>query len=130
MPRHERPLSPHLEIYRWQIGNTLSILHRLSGVALAFGLLALVYWLVALAGGPAVYAATARLYGSPPGLLALMGWTAAFFYHLLNGVRHLFWDAGLGFERTQRRTSGWLAVAGALVLTACTWALLWRFLHA
>jgi succinate dehydrogenase / fumarate reductase cytochrome b subunit len=130
MPPHERPLSPHLEIYRWQIGNTLSILHRLSGVALALGLLALVYWLIALAGDAGAYAATARLYASPLGLLALMGWTAAFFYHLLNGVRHLFWDAGLGFERRQRHTSGWLAVAGAFVLTALTWALLWRFLHA
>ena len=130
MPARERPLSPHLQIYRWQIGNTLSILHRLSGVALAFGLLALTYWLVALAGDAAAYGAAARLYASPPGLIALMGWTCAFFYHLLNGVRHLFWDAGLGFERGQRHASGWFAVAGAVILTACTWMLIWRYSHA
>ena len=129
MPARERPLSPHLQIYGWQIGNTLSILHRLSGVALSGGLLALVYWLSAVAGNAAAYAASARFFGSFLGILALIGWTFAFFYHLLNGVRHLFWDAGLGFERTQRRASGWFAVAGAILLSTATWAVLWRFVH-
>jgi succinate dehydrogenase / fumarate reductase cytochrome b subunit len=126
MPVRARPLSPHLQVYRWQIGNTLSILHRLTGIALAFGLLALTYWLVSLASGIDAYAAAARVFASPVGLSALIGWTFAFFYHLLNGVRHLFWDVGWGFERTQRHVSGWLAVVGAVVATLCLWALLSR----
>jgi succinate dehydrogenase / fumarate reductase cytochrome b subunit len=112
-------------IYRWQIGNTLSILHRFTGVALALGLIALSYWFVSLAGGPASYAAAARLFASPVGLALLLGWTFSFLYHLLNGVRHLFWDAGRGFERTQRHLSGWLAVLGAIALTLCVAAWVW-----
>lgn len=125
MPTRERPLSPHLQIYRWQIGNTLSILHRLTGVALALGLLALCYWFVSLAGGEQAYAAAMRLFSSPVGFLILIGWTFAFLYHLLNGIRHLFWDIGLGFERTPRHASGWFAVLGAVGLTLCIWGLIW-----
>ena len=126
MPARTRPLSPHLQIYRWQIGNTLSILHRLTGIALSLGLIALVYWLVALAGGEDSYGSAARVFSSVLGRVALMGFTFAFCYHLLNGVRHLFWDMGKGFERTQRHVSGWLAVGGAAVLTVIIWALIWR----
>ena len=126
MPIRARPTSPHWQVYRWQIGNSLSILHRVTGVALALGLLALTFWLVSLAGGEQSYAAAARLFASPVGLMVLVGWTFAFLYHLLNGLRHLFWDAGYGFERTQRHVSGWFAVLGALALTVCLWALLWR----
>jgi len=122
-----RPLSPHLQIYRWQIGNTLSILHRLTGAFLALGLIALTYWLVALASDAPSYARALRIFGSPLGLVALFGWTFSFFYHLFNGVRHLFWDAGLGFERGQRHASGWLAIAGALIATLAAWMLLWQF---
>jgi succinate dehydrogenase / fumarate reductase cytochrome b subunit len=122
-----RPISPHLQIYRWQIGNSLSILHRLTGIALSLGLLALCYWLVSLAGGEKSYAAAARVFASPLGLLTLVALTFAFMYHLLNGIRHLFWDAGLGFERTQRHASGWFAIVGALVATLGLWALVWRF---
>jgi succinate dehydrogenase / fumarate reductase cytochrome b subunit len=120
-----RPTSPHLWIYRWQIGNSLSILHRLTGIALAVGLAALCYWLVSLAGGEQSYAAAAKLLGSPVGLSALVGWTFAFLYHLLNGVRHLFWDLGYGFERTQRHASGWIAVFGSIALTLSVWGLIW-----
>lgn len=123
-PARPRPISPHLHIYRWQIGNTLSIVHRLTGIALAVGLVALSYWLVSLAGGERSYAAAARVFASPLGLAALMGWTFAFLYHLLNGVRHLFWDVGMGFERTQRHASGWLVVLGAVGLTLLVWALI------
>jgi succinate dehydrogenase / fumarate reductase cytochrome b subunit len=123
----DRPTSPHLGIYRWQIGNSLSILHRLTGIALAAGMFALCYWLMALAGGAASYAAAAKLFAGPLGILLLIGWTFAFSFHLLNGVRHLFWDIGMGFERTQRHASGWFAVLGSLVLTACIWTLVWRF---
>jgi succinate dehydrogenase / fumarate reductase, cytochrome b subunit len=123
-PVRARPTSPHLDIYRWQIGNTLSILHRLTGIALAVGLIALCYWLVSLAGGEETYAAAAKRFASPAGLAVLIGWTFAFLYHLLNGVRHLFWDAGYGFERTQRHASGWFVVVGAIVLTFSVWALI------
>jgi succinate dehydrogenase / fumarate reductase, cytochrome b subunit len=125
MPARPRPLSPHATIYRWQIGNTLSILHRITGAALAMGLVALSYWLVSLAGGVDSYVSAVRFFASPIGLLVLLGWTFAFLFHLLNGVRHLFWDAGRGFERTQRHASGWAAVLGALVLTLCVAAWVW-----
>jgi succinate dehydrogenase / fumarate reductase cytochrome b subunit len=127
MPARARPTSPFW-IYRWQIGNTLSILHRLTGAALGLGLIALSYWLVSLAQGPQSYEAAAALFASPLGILLLIGWTFAFMYHLLNGVRHLFWDAGRGFERTQRHASGWIAVLGSLLLTVSVWAWLWRHL--
>jgi succinate dehydrogenase / fumarate reductase, cytochrome b subunit len=125
MPERIRPTSPHAQIYRWQIGNTLSILHRLTGAALALGLLALSYWFVSLAGGPGSYAAATHLLVSPLGLALLFGWTFSFLFHLLNGMRHLFWDAGRGFERTQRHASGWLAVLGAVALTLCVAAWVW-----
>lgn len=125
MPARGRPTSPHVWLYRWQIGNTLSILHRITGAALALGLVALSYWFVSLAGGPDSYAAAARLFASPIGLVVLLGWTFSFLFHLLNGVRHLFWDAGKGFERTQRHVSGWFAVLGAIALTLCVAAWVW-----
>jgi succinate dehydrogenase / fumarate reductase, cytochrome b subunit len=125
MPARSRPTSPHALIYRWQIGNTLSILHRLTGLALAIGLIALSYWLISLAGGPDSYVPAARFFASPVGLIFLLGWTFSFLYHLLNGVRHLFWDAGRGFERTQRHLSGWAAVLGAIALTLCVAAWVW-----
>ena len=118
MPLRDRPLSPHLFIYRWQMGNSLSILHRLTGLALAVALLALSYWLVAIAGGPDAYESAMRVLSGPVGMILLAGCAFAFNYHLLNGVRHLFWDAGYGFERPARTVSGWFAVGGALVLTA------------
>ena len=122
-----RPLSPHLGVYRWQIGNTLSILHRLTGVALGVGFLALTYWLIALAGAEEGYRSAARVFASPAGLVCLFGWTFSFLFHLFNGLRHLCWDVGLGFERTQRHASGWLAVLAALCATLATWALLWHW---
>jgi succinate dehydrogenase / fumarate reductase cytochrome b subunit len=125
MPTRPRPTSPHVLIYRWQIGNTLSILHRITGAALAAGLIALSYWLIALASGPGSYASALRLLGSPIGLLIIFGWIFSFMFHLLNGVRHLFWDAGKGFERTQRHASGWFAVLGAIALTLCVAAWIW-----
>jgi succinate dehydrogenase / fumarate reductase cytochrome b subunit len=113
-----------LQIYRWQIGNTLSILHRLTGTALALGLVALAFWLVSLAGGAESYGRAYQVFASPAGSLLLIVWSFAFFYHLLNGVRHLFWDAGWGFERPARHVSGWLAVFGAVASTAALWAVL------
>jgi succinate dehydrogenase / fumarate reductase cytochrome b subunit len=119
-------LSPHLEIYRWQMGNSLSILHRITGVALALGLVALAYWLVSLAGGEASYGTAMHVFTNPLGWLFLLIWTFSFLYHLLNGVRHLMWDAGYGFERNQRHISGWAAVLGAVFFTVCVAVVVWH----
>lgn len=125
-PARARPLSPHLSIYRWQIGNTLSILHRFAGVILVLGLPALAYWLISLASGEEAYQSAQQVFTSPVGILGLIVVSCAFFYHLLNGVRHLCWDVGLGFERRARHLSGWIAVLGALLLTLALWSwLLW-----
>lgn len=121
MTTDHRPLSPHLQIYRPQITSVLSILHRITGVLLALGTLLLVYWLLAAASGPSAFATAQGLIGSWLGRLVLLGWTFALFYHLCNGIRHLCWDAGLGFDlRTVSRT-GWAVVAGSAILTLAAW---------
>lgn len=116
MDAPERPLSPFL-IYRWGITNTLSILHRITGVFLALGSLVLAGWLIALATGPEAYAAVAAFYGAPWFKLPLAAWIFCFFYHLGNGVRHLFWDTGRGFSRAGIRAGGMAVVAFAIVAT-------------
>lgn len=108
---------------------SLSILHRITGVGLAFGIVALAYWLVAIAGGEDSYETAHQFFAGPIGLVFLIGWTFSFLFHLLNGVRHLFWDAGKGFEKVPRHTSGWIAIAGAVVLTACVWVAVWHGAH-
>lgn len=123
MEKTERPLSPHLTIYRWPITMTLSILHRATGVALSVGLIALVVWLESIAAGSDAYAVVLGWLGTTPGKLLLLGWTAAFFFHLANGVRHLFWDVGLGFELRQATASAWLVVVATLLLTGGYWFL-------
>ncbi|HEY8014799.1 MAG: succinate dehydrogenase, cytochrome b556 subunit [Dongiales bacterium] len=112
-----RPLSPHLQIYKPQLTSVLSILHRITGVALSVGTILLVYWLIAAASGPGAFATAAGLIGSWFGRLLLLGWTFALFFHLCNGIRHLFWDAGIGFELKTVYASGWTVVAAATVLT-------------
>jgi succinate dehydrogenase / fumarate reductase, cytochrome b subunit len=116
-----RPLSPHLQVYRWQISNTLSIVHRLTGVFLALGGVVLVAWLLAVAAGEGAYLQLTGLLRAWPGQLLLLGWTFSFFYHLANGIRHLAWDAGYGFEKNSARNSGIAVVAVAAVLTAGFW---------
>lgn len=123
MSSHERPLSPHLQVYRPQFTSVLSILHRLTGVALAFGTIMLVYWLLAAAAGEARYDEARALVGSWFGRLVLFGWSFALFYHLLNGIRHLFWDMGHGFELATATRTGWAVVIGSVVLTAIAWIL-------
>jgi succinate dehydrogenase / fumarate reductase cytochrome b subunit len=119
-----RPLSPHLQVYRPQITSVLSITHRVTGVALAFGTVLLVTWLVVLAAGsePRYIAFGAFLRG-PVGLALLLGWSWALFYHLANGIRHLFWDAGLGFELPRARATGVAVVVASLLLTVAFWVL-------
>ena len=116
-----RPLSPHIGIYRKQLTSVLSITHRATGIALVAGLLLLAYWLLALAGGPEPYAKAQALLGSAPGRVVLLGFTLALFYHLCNGIRHLFWDAGMGFEMHSVYRSGWAVVVAAVVLTLLAW---------
>lgn len=120
----KRPLSPHLQIYRPQLTSVLSISHRLTGVVLAVSLALLVYWLAALATGDAAYAAALSLLGAWPVRLLLFVASFAFFYHLANGIRHLFWDSGRGFEIPQVYASGWTVVIVASVLTVSAWAML------
>jgi succinate dehydrogenase / fumarate reductase cytochrome b subunit len=130
MPVRARPTSPHWTLYRWQLGSSLSILHRATGALLAVGLVVLAFWWMALASGPAAFSGAARVLGSPFGLLLLFGISFSFWFHMLNGVRHLFWDAGRGFEKIERLGSGWAAVVGAVLLTAGLWVMIWRHLSA
>jgi succinate dehydrogenase / fumarate reductase cytochrome b subunit len=123
MAQRERPLSPFLH-YRWQYTNTLSILHRITGVLLSLGFFVLVYWLAAAAGGQDRYAAAVALLASPPLQLVLFGMVLAFCYHLLNGVRHLFFDTGRGFELATARKSARFVSVGAVVLALLVWFVL------
>jgi succinate dehydrogenase / fumarate reductase cytochrome b subunit len=117
------PLSPHLTVYRWPITMTLSILHRMTGVALSIGLIALVVWLQSIASGTGSYEMVAGWMDTMIGQLLLLGWSSSFFFHLANGVRHLFWDVGLGFELRQANTSAWFVVVATVIMTAAYWLL-------
>src|SRR6202000_957166 len=119
----ERPLSPFMfpTWYRFQITSALSILHRLTGIALAVGSILLVWWLIAWAPGGDMFAATHAFLVSQIGHVLLFGWSVAFFYHLCNGIRHLAWDAGYGFELRSASRSGYAVLAVTVVLTAMTW---------
>ncbi len=123
MAQGERPLSPHLQVYRPQITSVLSISHRASGVFLAAASLLLVYWLLAAASGPEAYAVAQAFFGHWFMRLVLIAVSFAFFYHLCNGIRHLCWDAGWGFEIRQVIVSGWTVVIASLVLTLGFWLL-------
>jgi succinate dehydrogenase cytochrome b subunit len=116
-----RPLSPHLQVYKWQITMVLSISHRATGVALSVGSLLLVWWLVALVHGPEAFAVVQGFVGSWIGKLLLLGWTFSLFFHLANGIRHLFWDAGYGFENKTTTASGWAVVVASVALTVIAW---------
>ncbi len=117
-----RPLSPHLQVYRWQLTSVLSILHRASGVALTLGAILLVWWLVAAAEGPEPFARIQAFLGSPLGLALLFLWSVALFYHLCNGLRHLWWDTGRGLELPAVYAGGWAVLAGTAALTVIAWA--------
>jgi succinate dehydrogenase / fumarate reductase cytochrome b subunit len=123
MTHDDRPLSPDLQIYRPQLTSVLSITHRLTGVALSIGSPLLVYWLIAAASGPSAYAALHGFLASWLGLLLLVGWTFCFFFHLCNGIRHLFWDAGYGFNLQTIYASGWAVVAISIGLTLSAWVI-------
>lgn len=118
-----RPLSPHVQVWRWHLTMLTSILHRATGVALYVGALIGAGWALALASGPNAYAGYMGLLASPLGRLVLFGLTVALFYHLANGIRHLTWDAGKGFEIKAANFSGVLVIAFAVVASAVVWVL-------
>jgi len=116
-----RPLSPHLQVYRWPISMALSILHRASGVALGVGTLLMAWWLIAAATSPAAFAMAQGLIGSPVGLLCLFGWTVALMFHFCSGIRHLVWDLGKGFEAPSYNNSAWMVLIGTALSSALIW---------
>ena len=124
MSTPDRPLSPHLSVYRWPITMTLSILHRGTGIAMSVGLIVLAAWLVAAASGADQYTQINALLSTLVGRLLLIGWSFAFFYHLANGIRHLVWDTGRGLEKHQANASAWFVLAASITLTAVFWVLL------
>lgn len=121
MQTDNRPLSPHLQIYRWQWTMASSIMHRATGIILAGAALFLVYWLVAVAGGAGAYAQAQSLFGSALGKVVMVICSYAFFYHLCNGVRHLFWDAGRGFELGTAQATARAVVVVSVLLTVLLW---------
>ena len=116
-----RPLSPHLEVYKPQLTSLMSIFNRLTGLALSVGTLFFVWQLLAAASGPAAFAWFQALAGSWIGLAALFGWTLSLFYHLTNGIRHLVWDAGYGFDLATTYRTGQLVIVASLALTIIAW---------
>jgi succinate dehydrogenase / fumarate reductase cytochrome b subunit len=119
----QRPLSPHLQVYRPQITSALSIFHRITGVALGAGTLLLVWWLVAAATSAQAWADVRGFTLSPVGLLLLVGWTFALVYHTLNGVRHLAWDAGYGFSLPHTHATGQAVLIATPIVTLLIWAI-------
>ena len=116
-----RPLSPHLQIYRPQLTSLLSVTHRATGVFLSIGIPFFLYWLWSLESGPQAFSNAMQFFGSFIGRSLLLLWTLAFYYHLCNGIRHLFWDAGKGFELEQAYRSGWMVIVAAVSLTLLSW---------
>ena len=121
MNSSHRPLSPHLQVYRPQLTSVLSITHRATGIGLSFGIILLITWMVAAAAGENYFNMVNSLVTSWFGKLVLLGFTWALFYHLCNGIRHLFWDAGFGFELSTVYKSGYATIAGSIILTATAW---------
>ena len=121
MSNSGRPLSPHLSIYRWPITMVLSILHRMTGVAMSIGLVVLAAWLMQAAAGPEAYLGFTTTMSTFIGKLFLVAWSFAFFFHAANGIRHLVWDTGRGFDKRQADRSAWIVVTFAALATAAFW---------
>jgi succinate dehydrogenase / fumarate reductase cytochrome b subunit len=124
MAQADRPLSPHIQIYRWPLNMALSIGHRATGIGLASGLILVTWWLLALASGPEAFATVQAVMRSWFGVLVLFFWTLALYYHLGNGVRHLIWDAGYGYEIETARTSAIVVLIFAVAMTVLTWVVI------
>lgn len=113
----DRPLSPHAGVYKFKYTIVSSFLNRLTGIALSFGLIPLVIWLMALANGPKAYEEAAVMLANPFFKLIYVGLAFSFSYHLVAGIRHLVWDTGRGMEKRQSQSSAWIVIAVAVVLT-------------
>ena len=116
-----RPLSPHLQIYRWPITMTMSILHRITGGALYFGTLLLAWWVIAAAAGPGYFETANAVFGSWIGRLVLFGYSWALIHHLLGGLRHFVWDFGAGFSKTARDGLAYANIIASAILTILVW---------
>ena len=123
---NQRPLSPHLGVYKFMYTMSLSIMHRLTGLAVSVGFLAFVWWLMALASGPGAYEGAMRALTSPFAKLLLIGFTFSFVYHFCNGIRHLVWDTGRGLERAQSQRSAWAVVIVSALLALLVGWCLWQ----
>lgn len=121
MSNPERPLSPHLSIYRWPITMTVSILHRATGIALSVGFVVFCLWLFDAASGASAYGMFMSYADTWPGRVLFIGWSFAFFFHLANGIRHLVWDTGRGLEIASANASAWFVIIAATVLTVIFW---------
>lgn len=117
----DRPLSPHLQIYAPMLTMMMSILHRVTGAALYFGTLLMVWWLLATAAGPGAYETFMAVAGSFPGLAVLFGFTWALVHHMLGGIRHFIWDMGHGFELAEVEYLARATLGGSLALTVVLW---------
>ena len=123
----QRPLSPHLQIYKWQLTSIMSIGHRASGIALSLGSFLIVIWLVTLATGPEYFSHVNKVISQWFGQLVLFGFSVVLFYHMLNGVRHLSWDLGYGFDLTTVYKTGYSVLITAIILTTITWLGVWFY---
>ena len=117
----ERPLSPHIQVYRWPMPMIMSIAHRITGVGLYFGTLLIVWWLIAAGSGPNAYTKMGAFISSAFGRLILFGYTWALIHHMLGGIRHLIWDAGYGFEPNEREALSLATILASVVLTVLLW---------
>ncbi|MDG1859561.1 MAG: succinate dehydrogenase, cytochrome b556 subunit [Emcibacteraceae bacterium] len=123
MSQTKRPTSPHLQVYSWSLEMALSILHRATGVALTGGALLITWWVIAIASGPEAYDQFAMVMGSIFGKLVLFGFTFALMLHLSNGIRHLFWDMGKGFDLEDTHRSSKIVFVVSTVLTILCWVI-------
>jgi len=122
MANRARPLSPHLQVFRWYLTMATSIMHRITGVGAGVGALLLVWWLVAAAAGPDYFSFVQGVFGAWYGRLVLFGVTWSLAFHLCNGIRHLVWDLGAGFELRTAHNSGVFTIVASVVLTLLIWA--------
>ncbi len=124
--QEQRPLSPFMlgTYYRFQMSSLLSILHRITGIGLAIGLILFAAWISAAAYSPECFAKITELASTYVGKFFLFGWTAAFYYHFANGLRHLNWDLGRGFKLDEMTASGWVVVAFTFSMTVLTWVII------
>ena len=117
----ERPLSPHLQVYRPLVNMVMSIVHRMTGVALYFGTLLLAWWLTAAATGPSYFNYVNGIFGSLPGRLVLFGYTWALMHHMLGGLRHFLWDTGRGYDLATIDKLSWGTVIASVAITGAIW---------